>query len=342
LFSRYLLITLILVSLLFLTSYLVERNISKTLIAAIFVLVLAYGYFFNKSTETIIEANFAERKAKESFKDLTATLKQKVAEQTKDITKKNQYLQELLEMKTDFLRVVNHQLNTPLSIIRSAFSMVDEGTFSPQKGFSYSKAGLERLSETIHDFWDAYELEGEKMQMHSTKTNLEEIVEKLVEEKKKLQLAKERKLKITVVKPAFDIPFVFCDGKKITHVISNLLDNAVFYTYKGGVSVSYELLDGFLKINVVDTGAGITEANKARLFQKFSRGIGATNLHPDGSGLGLYIAKKIVEGNEGGLICKSEGENKGSIFSFTVPLYAGQPPTKEVAGKGAISRNTRD
>jgi signal transduction histidine kinase len=337
LFSRYLLITLILVTGLFLAAYLIDGILSKTLMASVFVLILAYGYFFNKSTETIVEASFAERKAKEAFKDLTATLKQKVTEQTKDITQKNQYLQELLEMKSDFLRVVNHQLNTPLSIIRNSYAMVKEGTFPPEKGFEYSSAGLERLCDTIAEFWDAYELEGNKMKMKFGKTDMEQIVAGLIKEKQKLPLTQERKLKITVKKPDFKIPIVWCDPKKILHVASNLLDNAIYYTYEGDVTVSYELVGKYLKIKVTDTGVGISEENKKRLFQKFSRGVGSTNLHPDGSGLGLYIAKKIVEGNDGVIECLSDGEKKGSVFSFTVPIYANQ--------KSVIDKNsyiTRD
>lgn len=329
LFSKYLLITLILVSLLFLVSYSVEKNISTTLVASVFFLVLAYGYFFNKSTEKIIQANFEERKAKEAFRDLTSTLKQKVSEQTKDITKKNQYLQELLEMKSDFLRVVNHQLNTPLSIMRNSYAMVKEGSFTAEKGFQYSSGGLERLAETIADFWDAYELEGNKMKMNPDKVDIETMVNNLIKEKQKIQLAIERGIKVTMEKPTFKIPLVWCDPKKVIHVISNLLDNAVYYTYEGSVTVKYELLDKFLKINVVDTGVGISPENKKRLFKKFSRGMGSTNLHPDGSGLGLYIAKKMIEGNDGEMTYSSEGENKGSTFSFTVPIYANQKPINE-------------
>jgi len=336
LFSRYLLITLILVFFIFLISYLVEKNISKTVIASVFVLILTYGYFFNKSTETIVEASFAEKKAKEDFKKLTATLKQQVVEQTKDInqknkdiTKKNQYLQELLEMKSDFLRVVNHQLNTPLSIIKSAYSMVKEGTFSADKGFEYSSGGLKRLDDTVQDFWDAYELEGNKMKMNPGQIDIEQAVNELIKEKEKMQLAIERKIKVSVIKPTFKIPLAWCDPKKIVHVISNLLDNAIYYTYKGSVTVNYELLNNHLKVNVKDTGTGISDEDKKRLFQKFSRGIKSTNLHPDGSGLGLYIAKKIVEGNDGELTYFSEGIDRGSTFSFTIPIYTNQKPVPE-------------
>jgi signal transduction histidine kinase len=252
------------------------------------------------------------------------TLENKVDEQTKDIEKKNAYLQELLTMKSDFLRVVNHQLNTPLSIMRGYFSMMKDGDYTPEKALPVIEAGLERIINTVSAFWDAYRLEGEKMQMEPQKTDISSIVDKMIKEKENLQTAKDRKLKLKIEKPKFEIPEVWCDSNKITHVVSNLLDNAVFYTYKGGVTVYYELENDFLKINVKDTGAGISENDRSKIFQKFTRGSGALGMNPNGSGLGLYIAKKVVEGNGGTMSFYSEGENKGTIFSFTVPVYKNQ------------------
>jgi len=276
------------------------------------------------------QAGIAINNAKlyKEVQDFSQILKQKVAEQTKDISKKNQYLQELLNMKTDFLRVVNHQLNTPLSIMKIAYSMVKDHTFSAAKGFFYAEAGLNRMDQTISDFWDAFQLEGEKMEMNPEPVDLARMIASELEEKKKLKLAQERKLKLAIEKPAFSVPLVWCDPKRIIHVISNLLDNAVFYTSAGSVKISYDLDANFLKVNIKDTGVGISEKNKENIFQKFSRGVGATVLHPDGSGLGLYIAKKIVEGSDGQLTYFSAGENKGSTFSFSLPLYKNQQSVK--------------
>lgn len=240
------------------------------------------------------------------------------------INEKNKFLEELLNMKTEFLRVVNHQLNTPLSIMRNAFAMVEEKAITPEKGFGYAKSGLERISDTISDFWEAYELEGVKMKMNKSKTDLEKIVNTLIEEKKKLPAIDERKLEIKVEAPKFKIPEVYCDSQKMVHVISNLLDNAVFYTEKGSVTVSYEKSPKVLKIKITDTGMGIVPQNKEKLFQKFSRGQGAVTMKPDGSGLGLFIARKIIEGNDGQIGAESKGEGKGSTFYFTIPIFTKQ------------------
>ena len=252
------------------------------------------------------------------------TLENKVDEQTKDIEEKNAYLQELLNMKSDFLRVVNHQLNTPLSIMRGYFSMMKDGDYPPEKALPVIEMGLDRIINTVSSFWDAYKIEGEKMKMEPQKVDIISLVEKMIKEKKDLQIAKDRKLKLEIEKPDFEVPDVWCDLQKINHVISNLLDNAVNYTSKGKVTVYYELINNFLKINVKDTGAGISEEYKQKIFQKFSRGSTTVGMNPNGSGLGLYIAKKVVEGNGGEMSFYSEGENKGTTFSFTVPVYKEQ------------------
>lgn len=270
-----------------------------------------------------------QQKVDEQTQDLQATNK-KLNETIKELNVKNNLNKELLEMKSDFLRVVNHQLNTPLSVMRGYFSMMKEGSYKPKQAMPSIEKGLMRINQTVEDFWDAYELEGERMKMEPQKVDIIDVVDKLIEEKKNIPLAKERKLSLSVKKPDFKIPIVWCDYKKIAHVISNLLDNAVFYTYKGKVEVSYELVNGeYLKINVQDTGSGITKEERKKLFQKFSRGSKATGMHPDGSGLGLYIARKIVEGNGGELTVFSEGKDKGSTFSFTLPIYKNQKASKE-------------
>lgn len=308
-----------------------EGRISISAIISIFTLVIIYGYFFNKSTETIIKANFAEKEAKEAFQKLNEQLEDKVQEQTK-------YLEELLEMKNDFLRVVNHQLNTPLSIMKGCFFLIKEKLYTPEKALPSIENGLERLSSTVADFWDAYELEGEKIKMEPQKTNIKEIVEQQISEKQKLPIVLERKLRPEIQKPNFKIPFVWCDYKKITHVVSNLLDNAIYYTREGKITVFYGLIDDYLEINIKDTGLGLSKKDKERIFQKFSRGENATDLRPDGSGLGLFIAKKIVESNDGEMSYFSQGRNQGSIFSFTLPIYKNQ---KRESGEKRESREKK-
>lgn len=273
----------------------------------------------------------------QKVENFNQTLKQKIEEQTRNLRETNKELllqnklnKELLEMKSDFLRVVNHQLNTPLSVMSGYFSMLKEGSYKAEQALPAIEQGLKRINQTVSDFWDAYEIEGEKMRMEPQKTDITGIVDKLIQEKKDMPLAQKRKLKIKTKKADFKIPLVWCDPKRIAHVISNLLDNAVFYTDKGSVIVSYEKAgEDYLKIKIKDTGAGISKDDVKKLFQKFSRGQKASGLHPDGSGLGLYISRKIVESNGGELNFFSKGEGHGTTFDFTLPLYKNQKSVKQ-------------
>ncbi|MFA5076116.1 MAG: hybrid sensor histidine kinase/response regulator [Patescibacteria group bacterium] len=333
LFLQYQVISLFLIALAFILFILIEKRLSWLVVITVFILVIVYGYFFNRSTERIIKANFSLKRATDALKELTDNLESKVAEQTSRISDKNKHLEELLGMKSDFLRVVNHQLNTPLSVMRSAYSMLQEKTLPPKQALIYLGSGLEAMSNTIQDFWDAFELEGQEMQANFAVVDIERIINDQVDTKRLLKITQERKIKLVYQKPSFEVPKVFCDPKKIVHVISNLLDNAIFYTPAGSVTVSLgkvkQNTSEYLKVFVTDTGAGISLDDQKRMFRKFSRGDSANNLHPDGSGLGLYIAQKVVGGCGGKLELEKTEIGKGTTFSFILPISTGQAETKE-------------
>jgi nitrogen-specific signal transduction histidine kinase len=240
----------------------------------------------------------------------------------KKIDEKNKYLQELISAKNDFIRIANHQLNTPLSIMKNAYTLVQEKTISAKEGNQYWKDGLDRLSQVVENFWNVLQTE-EGMLKNPQKTDIVAMIEDIIQAKKKMLHAMKKNMKILTQEPQMGIPSVWCDQRQIKNVLDNLIDNAIFYSLKGSVVISYELVqkNDFLKINIKDTGIGISEADQLKLGEKFYRGKNAALYHTDGSGLGLYICKKIVENNNGELTYFSEGENKGSIFSITVPVH---------------------
>ncbi|MFA6252176.1 MAG: ATP-binding protein [Candidatus Paceibacterota bacterium] len=275
------------------------------------------------------QASIATENARQykQIKIFGKTLEQKVYDQTKDIRRKNQYLEELLAMKSDFLRVVSHQLNTPLSIIRGYFSMMKEGDYQPKKALPIIEAGLYRIINTVADFCDAYKLEGEKMETTPNRADIETIVKSVIKEK--IGYVKEKGLKLKVIPPKSNLPDVWCDQEKISRAIASIIENAISYTKKGLIEISFKTVQDMLEIAVKDEGCGITREDKEKVFQKFSRGTKAPSIHPDGSGLGLYIAKKIAEGNGGDITYESKGENKGTTFRLTVPIYKNQDKKKK-------------
>lgn len=342
LFLQYQIITLILVCFSFVLIFISDRQISPSTIMSIFLIVIVYGYYFNNSTEKIIKSNYYEKQVKNELKELSEKLEDKVREQTKDIREQNAHLEELLSMKSDFLRTVNHQLNTPLTIMKNAFSMIKDKSLPMEKGLEIAGHGLERMNSTIEDFWSAFELEEQDRPSEIKETDIEKIVKELVQEKKKLEITITRKLKIRYIKPDFVVPKVLCVEKKIPHVISNLLDNAVYYTQKGTIKIWFEKEQKenteYLKTCISDTGEGISDEDKDKIFEKFYRGEITSSINPNGSGLGLYIAKNIVEDSNGELKLEHSEIGKGSTFSFSLPIAkaarSGKAGSWPVPGKG--------
>ncbi|MEK7061767.1 MAG: HAMP domain-containing sensor histidine kinase [Patescibacteria group bacterium] len=280
------------------------------------------------SSKEFFENNRLLREAKEGVEKIvqerTKELeyeKKRVEEANVIIKEKNKYLEVAINAKNDFIRIANHQLNTPLSIMKNAYSMVCDGSLTAEKGVEYWGSGLKRILQVVEEFWTVLELEGE-VKLNIQKNSIILAIKNAVEDSKKVIATNKKSLEIIINEPDFKIPFVLCDIKRINNVIYNLIDNAISYTQKGMISISYQMVENnkYLKVNIKDTGVGFTKEDKEKIGQKFYRAKNALLSHPDGSGIGLYISKSIIENNKGKLFYESEGENKGSVFSFILPV----------------------
>jgi signal transduction histidine kinase len=120
--------------------------------------------------------------------------------------------------------------------------------------------------------------------------------------------------------PEPNLPKCAADPEKIKEVISNLIDNSVKYTPKGEISVGIHQESQSLVFTCQDTGLGIEPDDMPRLFNKFVRGKGMMTVHTEGTGLGLYFARVVIENMGGRIWAESSGKNKGSKFSFSLPL----------------------
>jgi signal transduction histidine kinase len=259
-------------------------------------------------------------KQSKRLKNFNNILKKTVKKQTQDIKQKNENLQKLLDLKKDFLRVVNHQLNTPISIMKNSFSMIEDGSFSYKEGLKYAKVGLMRIDNTINDFWQAFVWEGETAPLNLEAVNIEKIVTGIIDTKKHDKKLSKKDLKLIIKKPSFKVPLVLADRKNIEHVFSNMIDNAVHYTEKGTVSVSFEKDKQKLKILISDTGIGMNKEDQSHIFEKFFRGTRAVNANPNGSGLGLYIANEIMKAHGSGIKVEKTKIDKGTTFSFHLKI----------------------
>jgi signal transduction histidine kinase len=259
--------------------------------------------------------------------DFNQVLQSKVDKQTrelrakaKELGEKNDKLNKVLEVKNEFLKIVNHQINTPLSIIKNSIFMVKNKSFTMEKGMAFIEEGVRRMEGVFNDFWRAFSVEGEGVKMDFQKVDMNRLAAKLVEDASLTEVVKSRKLKI-VFKQAPALPKVKTDPVQVSQVLGNLLDNAITYTSAGNIGVKLAKAGKFVKVSVSDTGHGIDKKDFGNLFEKFYRTARAKQYRPGGSGLGLYIAKKIIQANGGELKLERSEVGKGTTFSFTVPIW---------------------
>ena len=226
-------------------------------------------------------------------------------------------------MKTEFVSLAAHQMRTPLSAIKWSLQMLLEGDMGQvnekQKEFlSSAYESNERMITLINDLLNVTRIEAGRYLYQPSFVQIEDIVEEQIQ-LYKIE-AERRGIVLTFVHPLEKYPKALVDPEKISIAIQNLIDNALHYTPKGGevtVSVTHDTKE--LRIQVADTGLGIPEKDKAKIFERFFRASNTKRVYTEGSGLGLYIAKHIVEVNRGKIWFESQ-ESKGTTFIFTLPI----------------------
>jgi signal transduction histidine kinase len=170
----------------------------------------------------------------------------------------------------------------------------------------------ERLIKLVNDLLSLSRIESGKFSFTFKKGDIVKLVKDILGDFK-LE-AKTKKLQLKFVKAEKEIkPFVFDPGK-IHEVISNLLDNALKYTEKGQIEVKMENLKEKVRIIVSDSGQGMSEQELEYVFEKFRRGVDSSSLNTEGTGLGLYVCRKIVDAHKGKIYAESDGPGKGSRF----------------------------
>lgn len=233
-------------------------------------------------------------------------------------------------MKTEFVSLAAHQLRTPLSAIKWTLRMLLDGDLGAiteeQRDFiEKTYKSNERMTGLINDLLDVTRIEEGRYLYKPTLTNIEPIVQFVINSYK--EEIKRKNLKLEFKKPKEKLPEVKVDVEKIRLALDNLLGNAIRYTPTGGeITVSLKLNKKEIEFSAKDTGVGIPKDQQIRVFTKFFRGANVIRLETEGSGLGLFIAKNIIEAHGGRIWFKSE-EGKGSTFFFTLPVKDYNPPT---------------
>lgn len=237
----------------------------------------------------------------------------------RQLQKSNLKLKALDETKDEFISMASHQLRTPLTSVKGYLSMVLEGdagdiTEMQRKLLGQAFASSQRMVYLIADLLNVSRLQTGKFTVEASAVNLAEITDS--EMKQLHDTAKARELTLNFKKPDI-FPILMLDETKIRQVIMNFTDNAIFYTPTGGtISVELKETENDIEFTVTDNGIGVPEGERHHLFTKFYRADNAKKARPDGTGLGLFMCKKVIVAQGGSIIFQTH-EGKGSTFGFS-------------------------
>ncbi|MFH0804950.1 MAG: HAMP domain-containing sensor histidine kinase [Patescibacteria group bacterium] len=240
-------------------------------------------------------------------------------------SKVNRRLKEIDQMKTEFISVASHQMRTPLSAMKWVLRMVldgDLGQLNDQQKEMLDKGYQtnERMISLINDLLNVSRIEEGRFQYRFVHMSIEEVVDSVVQEL--YNLIKKRGVHLEFKRESPPIPQVNIDPQKIRLVAQNLIDNAIKFTPPGGqVTVSLRHVGGEVIFSVADSGVGIPSGQQHRIFSKFFRADNVIRMQTDGSGLGLFIVKNVIDNHRGRIWFEST-EGKGTTFHFALPVQA--------------------
>ena len=257
----------------------------------------------------------------EEIEQFNITLQDKIKDATYRLRSTNEKLRALDEAKDDFVSMASHQLRTPLTSVKGNLSLVldgDAGKISSLQRQMLQQAygSSQRMVYLIADLLNVSRLKTGKFVIEPSVVNLASVVEDEVNQL--METAKSRNLNLKFIKET-KIDNLMLDETKTRQVIMNFIDNAIYYTPSGGeIDVYVKETQSAIECRVVDNGIGVPKNEVHHLFTKFYRAKNARKARPDGTGLGLFMAKKVIVSEGGALIFDSE-EGKGSTFGFSFP-----------------------
>jgi PAS domain S-box-containing protein len=225
-------------------------------------------------------------------------------------------------MKSEFVSISAHQLRTPLSAIKWTLKMFLDGdlgeiTKEQREFLEKIYQSNERMINLINDLLNVTRIEEGRYLYKPVLADIVPICQSVIDSYK--EEIEKKKLKFRFEKPK-RLPKVRVDVEKISLAIQNLLENAIRYNREGGeIEITLEEKKGKIKFSIKDTGIGIPQNQQHRVFTKFFRAPNAMRMETEGSGLGLFITKNIIEAH-GGEIWFESKEGKGTTFYFTLPV----------------------
>lgn len=260
--------------------------------------------------------------AVQEIREFNITLQQRIANATRELRASNAQLRHLDKAKDEFLSMASHQLRTPLTSVKGYISMIMDGdvgrvSTDQKKLLGEAFNNSERMVGLINDFLSVSRIQTGRFVIDKTPIDLSLVVEQEVESLR--ANANARQMELVYDKPD-DCPIMDIDEGKIRQVIMNFIDNAIYYSHPNTkININLSVAKGEILFTVKDTGIGVPKAERDQLFTKFYRASNAKKTRPDGTGVGLFLAKKVVDGHGGDVVFDSV-EGNGSTFGFRLPI----------------------
>ncbi len=253
--------------------------------------------------------------------------REKLEALTKELQATNEKLRYLDKVKSEFLSFASHQVKAPMTIVKGFAQLIYDGTYGrvSKKVKEAAKKivnSANKMIALVENLLDLRKIDEGKMEYNFAETDVVKLTKDTVEALR--PMAQDKKLDLTFTGPANEIK-IKADSMKLSQVIQNFVDNAIKYTDAGWIRVSVKCQESSVKdkegvlITVSDSGRGLSLKLQPHLFEQFSRDSEMAK-EIQGTGLGLYIAKQIVEAHRGKIWAESEGNGKGSTFFVELPL----------------------
>ncbi len=288
-------------------------------IAAVIALVLA-RWFARGMTQPLRDMAEAAKKMEtgDYSQRIVTSSRDEVGQLAVAFNRMSQELEHLEASRRDLVANVSHELKTPITAIRAHLENLLDGVEQPDPAtLQVMLAQSERLGRLVEQLLDLSKLESGEVPLKREEVRLGPLVTRVVSE---IDVARsDRKVAVASEVPD-DLPAIEGDPERVHQVLFNLIDNAVRFTPEGGaVHVEAHRQNGSVEISVVDTGVGIPDEALPRLFERFYRVDSARSREDGGTGIGLAIARSVVEAHGGHIRARSE-LGRGSVFTFDLPV----------------------
>jgi signal transduction histidine kinase len=247
-------------------------------------------------------------------------LEEELRRKNYQLEQQNLAIEEANRLKSEFVSMVSHELRTPLTSIEGyAELMLEDEQLAEEHRDSLTlvKKNADRLLGLINDLLDLSRIEAGRLDLRQTSLDLALLIPEVAGSLRPLIEAKRQRLRLDLVQA---LPPVWADADRVTQILTNLISNAHKYTLvEGSITVAARRDDGFVRVDVSDTGIGLSPEDQAKLFTKFFRAQDRSSQAVRGTGLGLVITRLLVE-LHGGRITMSSAPGQGSTFSFSLPV----------------------